>query len=261
MMMKRLIQTLYLGSLLALAGAAHAGERHVYLLIGQSNMAGRAPIAESDSGVIAGCLLLNGEDEWEPAKSPMNRHSSIQRNLSMQKLGPAYGFAKAMTKADSDTTLCLVVNARGNTSIEQWAKGTDYYKEAVRRARIAQKHGKLMGILWHQGEANGKQPEGYLDKLITLVGDLRKDLGCPDVPFVVGGIHNLPAINEQLIKLPDAVARTGFASSEGLKAMDRWHFDAESVKLLGKRYAEQIQALQRTTDYTNQNTTINTSKK
>jgi hypothetical protein len=41
MIMKRQIQMIGLGALLALAGTADAGERHVYLLIGQSNMAGR----------------------------------------------------------------------------------------------------------------------------------------------------------------------------------------------------------------------------
>lgn len=38
--------------LLALVGAAQAEEKHLYLLIGQSNMAGRAPIAEADAEVI-----------------------------------------------------------------------------------------------------------------------------------------------------------------------------------------------------------------
>ena len=59
-------------------------------------------------------------------------------------------------------------------------------------------------------------------------------------PFVAGQINDVELINEQIKKLPVAVPYTGFASSEGLHAMDRWHFDTESMKLLGKRYAEEM---------------------
>ena len=43
---------------------------HIYLLIGQSNMAGRAPFIKDESGVVQRAYLLNGEDEWELAKNP-----------------------------------------------------------------------------------------------------------------------------------------------------------------------------------------------
>jgi len=38
---------------------------------------------------------------------------------------------------------------------------------------------------------------------------------------------------------------TDYISSEGLKAMDRWHFNAESVKMMGERYAEAMLRLQK----------------
>ena len=44
--------------------------------------------------------------------------------------------------------------------------------------------------------------------------------------------------------LPKKVPHTAFVSSEGLKAMDRWHFDAKSMKLLGERYADEMLELQ-----------------
>jgi len=47
-------------------------------------------------------------------------------------------------------------------------------------------------------------------------------------------------INKQIAQLPETVDATGFVSSEGLKTMDRWHFDAESVKKLGEGYAEEM---------------------
>ena len=69
---------------------------HVYLLIGQSNMAGRAPFTKDEAGEIPRCFLLNAQDRWEPAKNPLNRYSTIRKGLGMQKMNPGYGFAKAM---------------------------------------------------------------------------------------------------------------------------------------------------------------------
>ena len=217
---------------------------HIYLLIGQSNMAGRAAVAESEKGAIDRCYLLNGQDQWEPAKNPFNRYSTIRKGLGMQKLNPGYGFAKTMLEKQKDISLGLVVNAKGGTKIEQWAKGTKFYKDAVRRTLAAKKTGTLKGILWHQGESNAKNPDGYLDKLKTLITDLRKDLGVADLPFVAGQVQKVPAINEQIAQLPKAVPATGFVSSEDLKTKDRWHFDAPSMKLLGRRYAETMLKLQ-----------------
>ena len=137
------------------------------------------------------------------------------------------------------------VNAKGGTRIEEWGKGTKFYAEAVRRTKAAiAGGGTLKGILWHQGESNEKNPDDYLDMLKALVEDLRKDLDSPDLPFVAGQVNNLKPINDQIAKLPETVPHTAFVSSEGLKAMDRWHFDAPSMKLLGERYADEMLKLQ-----------------
>lgn len=216
----------------------------IYLLIGQSNMAGRAPFSEQQAGPIPRCYLLNSEDHWEPATNPLNRYSTIRKGLGMQKMNPGYGFALAMHDHDPKLTLGLVVNAKGGSRIEQWATDTKFYKEAIRRAKAAQKTGTLAGILWHQGESNNGKPQGYLDKLKQLVENLRKDLDAPDLPFVAGQIRADEPINLELAKLPKALPHTACVSSQGLKTMDRWHFDAPSMLELGKRYAEAIIKLQ-----------------
>ena len=78
---------------------------HIYLLIGQSNMAGRAQIDDEHAGTIEGCFLLGPQGEWEPASNPLNRHSTIRKGIDMQRLNPGYGFAKAMRKANAETRL------------------------------------------------------------------------------------------------------------------------------------------------------------
>ncbi|MGI9245082.1 MAG: sialate O-acetylesterase, partial [Verrucomicrobiales bacterium] len=194
-------------------------DRHIYLLIGQSNMAGRAPFGEEESGAIERCLLLNAEDQWEPAKNPFNRYSTIRKGLGMQKMNPGYSFAKAMLESDPDITIGLVVNAKGGSSIKEWAKGTEFYNEAVRRARAAEKSGELKGILWHQGESDREDPD-YLPKLKAMIANLREDLGHPLLPFVCGQLNGVPLINDQLMALVASVPMTGCASSENLTTMD-----------------------------------------
>ena len=216
---------------------------HVYLLIGQSNMAGRAPIGEAEAQPTNKVYLLNAEDEWEPASNPLNRYSTIRKGLGMQKLNPGYSFAQEMLDPKTGNRIGLVVNAKGGTKIEQWAKGTHFYKEAVRRGLEAKKTGTLKGILWHQGESNNGNPDGYAEKLAQLVEDLRQDFGIKDLPFVAGQIIGPSKINDEIARLPELSSNTGVASSEGLKTMDRWHFDAPSMKELGRRYASAMKAL------------------
>ncbi|MDX1682232.1 MAG: sialate O-acetylesterase [Phycisphaeraceae bacterium] len=215
-------------------------ERQIYLLIGQSNMAGRGTVPDDATGPIERVGLLNNQDEWEPAQNPLNRYSTVRKGLGMQKLGPGYGFAQRMVAENPDGEIGLIVNARGGSKIETWREDAKHYREAIRRARAAAKTGVLAGILWHQGESNHRNPDGYLQKLETLVKNLRRDLEAPDLPFVAGQVHNSPAINEQIARLPETVPHTAFVSSEGLKTTDRWHFDTESQLELGRRYAERM---------------------
>lgn len=253
--MKKLIRTVILpivvlaalfsvSSLAELEKTAYAN-RHVYLLIGQSNMAGRAEVSESETLPVERLYLLNADDKWEPASHPLNQYSTIRKGIEMQKLNPGYGFAMAMLSADPEIEIGLVVNARGGTKIEQWEKGTDYHAEAVRRTKAARKTGILKGILWHQGEGNSSNPDPYSEKLSKLIKDLRQDLDDPNLPFVAGQVFHDPlskpqtaAINALLEALPEKIPYTGCVLSSGLTAFDNTHFDTAAMKELGRRYAE-----------------------
>lgn len=69
----------------------------IYLLIGQSNCAGRGYMLEQDTTqTLDGVWLLNDHGEPEPAKAPLNRYSNIRKGLSWQMIGPGYSFGKAI---------------------------------------------------------------------------------------------------------------------------------------------------------------------
>ncbi|TWU37913.1 Carbohydrate acetyl esterase/feruloyl esterase precursor [Novipirellula aureliae] len=252
---------------LMVGGFAHAVEssdgqrssgihkREVYLLIGQSNMAGRAPIESMDEGPIDGCELLNAEGKWEPATNPLNKYSTVGKKLSVQKLNPGYGFAKRLHELRPGISVGLVVNARGGTSISKWAKTSteyDYYSAAVARtqAALADGNSRLAGILWHQGESDGNRTGSYMKKLTALIADLRADFNAPDLPFIAGQVEmddtdGKPSrvFNDVIIQLPTVVSNTAVVSTEGLLTLDGTHFDSASQRELGRRYADALLSL------------------
>ena len=221
------------------AAAARADEVRpdmVFILIGQSNMAGRAPLLPQDEQALPNVFLLNGENAWEPAANPLNRYASNRKVLSMQRMGPGAGFVQRLRKEFPDRTIGLIVNARGGTSIEEWAKGKELYDNTLKRVRAAGEL-RLAGVLWHQGEANSKDPQ-YTDKLIELVQTLRADLNAPELPFVAGQVAKDSPVNDHIAQLPAKLPRSAFASAAGLSVFDGVHFDRESQLTLGERYAE-----------------------
>lgn len=123
---------------LAFSTAARGDDkpRHIFLLIGQSNMAGRAKIEEADEKPSPGAYLWNiKEKRWEAATPPYNRYSVSGKRPSMQKLNCGPSFAKAYLEANPEVEIGIVCSARGGTKIEQWDRENpdefDLYRLAV----------------------------------------------------------------------------------------------------------------------------------
>lgn len=219
----------------------------IYLLIGQSNMAGRATIELQDKDSINNVLLFTGNEEkpWEKATNPLNKYSTVRKRMSMQKLGPGYGFALEMAKTRKGKDIRLVVNAKGGTSIDKWKPGDTLYNEAINQTRKALKTGGVLkGVIWHQGEANSRTYKAYMPKITELIEFLRKDFDTPNLPFVAGQLspdkpHRLN-FNKMILGLPAKVKHTAVVTTENTTTIDETHFDSQSQRLLGKRYAEAL---------------------
>lgn len=227
-------------------GHIKADKLDVYLLIGQSNMAGRAEIELQDRDTLKGVFLYTGieGDEWEKAANPLNKYSSIRKDISMQKLNPGYTFARDMSASAEGKKIGLVVNAKGGTSISLWAPGSDFYIEAVKRTKDAMRFGVIKGIVWHQGESDASKYNTYTPKVITLIEALRDEFNMPDLPVVVGQLSEdkdlrIP-FNQMIIQLPSKVKNVGVVTSENTATIDSTHFDATSQRLLGERYAREM---------------------
>ena len=227
---------------------------HVFLLLGQSNMAGypkaqaadrtenpRVKVLGFDSCAATGRVT----DEWDVAAPPLHECWN-------DGLGPGDYFAKALLEVIPEgDTIGLVPCAISGERIETFSKlGGARYDYIVRRARMAQEAGGVIeGILFHQGESNSGDPT-WPGKVDTLVTDLRADLALGDVPFLAGELlytGGTAGHNVLVNQLPSVISNAFVISASGLvvdPADTQWnlHFGHDSVVEFGKRYAQTMVA-------------------
>ena len=221
----------------------------LFLLIGQSNMSGRGLVGAEDAKPIARCLKLNRDGKWVAASSP------IHFDRPSCGYGPANSFVRAYLAEHPTDTVGLVPCAVGGSLSVTWSPedapdpvGTNF-RRALARARTAQRNGRIVGILWHQGEADAgrfaKDPrlkERYSARLAEMVRAFRSGLNCPDAPFLVGEIGTLPKdctrMNPILAEAVRLIPNAGLAKASDLTGHlpDGIHFDTPSYEILGVRY-------------------------
>ena len=223
---------------------------HSFLLIGQSNMAGRGFVEEAIPVDKTNLLILrNGR--WQKLFRPVNP----DRRTSGVTL--AESFAEAYAR-DHGVQVGLLPCADGGTRIDQWAPGSLLFDHAVYQARLAQRTSHLVGILWHQGESDSQNDRylTYQSKLETMLCALRKAIGCEDIPVILGGLGEYldhytknphlqwPQINKALEATAAANPLYGFASAEGLAPNpDNLHFSAAALHAFGLRYYAEFETL------------------
>jgi hypothetical protein len=229
---------------------------HLYLLIGQSNMAGRGVLDKEHLVPNDRLLKFSKENTWVPATEPLHTDKP-----SIAGAGIGMSFAREMADLDPQITVGVIPCAVGGTPLKRWQKGGDLYEQALVRAKLAMQNGTLKGILWHQGEADSGSEDtarSYGKRLAQMISDLRADLGAGEVPFVAGKLGEYlareskdgkpslwPVVNEQLAALPTQAPRVGIAESNGLVHKgDGVHFDTPSLREFGKRYAAAMKKLQ-----------------
>lgn len=209
--------------------------RDVFLLTGQSNMAGRGVIEEQDKVPLPGISVLTKERIWAPAIDPLHFDKP-----TIVGVGLGRSFAATVQKQDGLKEIGLVPAAFGGSSLQEWSPGSAHFTNAVERTKAA--GGRLRGILWHQGETDSRAglDSTYAERWLVVMKALRKEVG--DVPIVVGELGqfqpNYRAVNEQLASLVVKLPRVAFVSSEGLNAKaDGIHFDSSALREFGRRFA------------------------
>ena len=222
---------------------------HLFLLLGQSNMAGRGRVDGEDPPHDR-IYSLDRDLNWRIASDPLHFDKP-----KMVGVGLGRSFAADYAREHPGAFVGLVPCAVGGSAIESWTPGGFHeqtkshpYDDAMRRAKHALKSGELKGILWHQGESDSNQVRApqYQDRLAELIDRLSRELDARDAPWVIGqmGYFEKRPWDEFRRKVdsihrgyPDLDRRVGFASAYELTDKgDRTHFDTASYRELGHRY-------------------------
>ena len=253
-------------------------DKMLVLLVGQSNMAGRGYAGPDDLTAIPGLLMIRPDGQWQPAIEPITRDRKFigtfqengekitgndpfetvlpQGNQKVCGVGPGRTFGRLLAEANPERTVGLIPAAVGGTSIAAWMPGgvddwdaTNHpYDVAIQKAKEAQKTGKIVAILWHQGESDAnKNTENYTGKLRTVVQNFRQTLQLgDDVPFIAGDMASF--YEEKIsshIDIVDNALETLAAEDPAFRSVttkdlmhrgDKLHYDTASQHELGKRY-------------------------
>ncbi|GAB5562891.1 MAG: sialate O-acetylesterase [Synoicihabitans sp.] len=239
---------------------APMGEMHLFLLAGQSNMAGRGEVMPEHREPIPGVWALQRDGSWGPAIDPLHWDKTIAG------VGLARDFARAYLAANPGVEIGFIPAACGGSPVESWQPAVYFtptdsfpYDDALARVRAVREKGILKGMLWHQGESDSPPARAidYEQRLSELFARFRADLGVADLPILVGQLGQFPEKpwtpgRAQVDAAHQAIAQKDrwieFVSSTGLGAKDDMvHFDAPALAEFGRRYAAAWQRLERET--------------
>ncbi len=180
----------------------------VFVLAGQSNMAGAGTNGEAPAGYAP------QPNVWYDA-SNVNEHTDGWVPLSFGPFlnkptgwgfGPELSFGRTLAAAMPDEQVAIVKVTRGGTNLNYWATagqaGHDALFERITavtaRLDAQQTAGEIpgyefAGLIWMQGEGDadgwgGNPHETYAERFAGLVAKVRHATGEPELPVVLGRI-------------------------------------------------------------------------
>ena len=168
-------------------------------------------------------------------------------------LGLAMPFALELLKAYPDIQIGFIPAARGGSTLDQWQPGNENFERAIMLFERAAKNNpgvEVGGILWHQGEGDSPATDTattYGERFLKTINGFRERLGAPDAPVVAGELgrsllanphyHGCATVVSQTKAAIASLRNAAFATSEDL-VCEGPHFDTESIRAFGLRYAE-----------------------
>ena len=231
---------------------ANKNEVWVFIMAGQSNMAGRAFVEPQDTISNNRILSININGNLILAKEPLHYYEPSKTGLDC-----GLSFGKSLIKTlPKNVTILLIPTAIGGSSISQWLgdsthRGVKLLSNFKEKVAIAKKYGVIKGILWHQGEtdANNHESLQYTKRLSLLCSEFRSIVGDTSLPILLGELGSYSKEKVQWDSLNLAVRnysksdiKTVVIETADLKQLgDYLHFTSKSVRILGNRYAKAYQ--------------------
>ena len=221
-----------------------------FLMIGQSNMAGRGEFNEVPKIDNPNCYMLrNGR--WQKMSEPINPDRPIFEGKFHSGISLGASFADTISK-ELNCKVGLIPCADGGTDMDDWKEGGVLYRHALFMARLALESSVLSGIIWHQGESDCSSEEKakkHKSKFYKMITALINDLGVGDVPIIIGELSNEYSSEWNLSNRPKIINKgygevikllpnSALVSADGLTLKaDGIHFDSKSLREFGYRYA------------------------
>ena len=192
------------------AAIPKSGKFRVFVLMGQSGMAGAARASE---------LKPPHNEKHERIRIWANGRWEYM--VPSQRFGPGVYMAHQLAEFWPDDTIGIIKVASGGTGIrgfeKNWSferaertfdgkKGSLYQDllSAVAEARRISKP-EFCGFVWRQTKADGTKrdlAEEYYDTFKQLISDLRKDLGAPKLPvFILAHMNDADLLKKVLSRM------------------------------------------------------------
>ncbi|MFW5879564.1 MAG: sialate O-acetylesterase [bacterium] len=225
---------------------------YIFIMAGQSNMAGRGFVEPQDTLPYKRILTIDKSMKWIYAKEPLHFYEP-----SMTGLDCGMSFAKKLLDSIPEgISIAVSPCAVGGSSIEQWINNEtfrgvtllDNFKDKV---GFAKDYGIIKGIIWHQGESNAKSEliPKYSQRLDSLINTFRFLVKNDTLPIILGelGSYSKPtekqmrwdSINTMIQNIAWKDKNIDLVETGDLKHKgDNVHFDSESQRILGERYAK-----------------------
>ena len=169
------------------------GKFRVFVLMGQSNMAGAARATE-----------LQAPYNQKHQRIRIWSHGRWEYLIPHQRFGPGVSMAHELAQVWPNDTIGIIKVAVGGTGIrgfeKNWSKARadrtfdgkkgplyqDLMHAVTKAKQVSQP--EFCGFVWKQGGADGSKKdlaEAYYDTFKQLVADVRKDLSTPHLPVLV----------------------------------------------------------------------------
>jgi hypothetical protein len=221
----------------------------VFIMAGQSNMAGRGTVEAKDTVSNKRILSINKNGELVLAKEPLHWYEPERTGLDC-----GLSFGKTILKKIPDSLSILIIpTAVGGSSIEQWLNDSLYrnvklFSNFLAKVEIARQNGIIKGILWHQGESDANEQDIplYKKRLGQLFSKFRAAIGNNTLPVIMGELGsfsdnpvNFSLINKAIHEYAAEDKNCSIISTADLKDKgDHLHFDSKGQRAMGRRYAE-----------------------
>jgi hypothetical protein len=211
-----------------------AQSQDVYILAGQSNMAGyravREPARSGDERI-----QIYGPAGWRPVVREPGAADAID--------GPGMAFARAHLTGHGDARIGLIPCAVSGSAISFWQPGAEGYARCLAKVRAG--GARIAGILFYQGESDA-QPglsSTWAQRFRTMVAAWRRDLANPLLPIVFAQIGRAPRPGDahwESVKAQQASLRLDRAAmirTDDLPLRDMFHLSPTAHTTVGRRFS------------------------